>query len=108
MTVSARCSLQANLWQVLTGNTQMHCKHTHTHTFVCTQTKWLKRRVCPYLSVGNGTALWAHRSPDLAALRSGVEILSGHVDGKSLHSALDPNLNIESKLMKSTEKESQK
>lgn len=31
MTVSARCSLQANLWQVLTGNTQMHCKHTHTH-----------------------------------------------------------------------------
>lgn len=62
----------------------------------------------PYVSVGNGTALWAHRSPDLAALWSGVEILSGHLDGKSLHSTLDPNLKIESKLEKSSEKESQK
>lgn len=61
-----------------------------------------------HVSVGNGTALWAHHSPDLAALRSGVEILGGHVDGKSLHSALDPNLHTESKLKKSTEKELQK
>lgn len=64
---------------------QRHGKHTR----VCL----LKRRACPYLSVGNGTALRAHRGPDLAALRSGVEILGGHVDGESLHSALDPNLN---------------
>lgn len=87
--------LQAIYLQMLTGkHTNTPQKHTREHAFVCTQTNWLKRRVCPHISVGNRTALWAHCSADLAAPGSGVEILSGHMGGESLHFALNPNLHI--------------
>lgn len=42
----------------------------------------------------------AHDSPDLAALWSGVEVVTGALEGDSLHVALNTNLNIKSKINK--------
>lgn len=51
-----------------------------------------------YVSVGNRSALSAHDSPDLAALRPGVEVVTGALEGDSLHGAFNANLHIKHKI----------
>lgn len=56
----------------------------------------MRRNGCAsYVSVRNRGALAAHDGADLAALRSGVEVFSGALEGDSLHTALDTNLLVE-------------
>jgi len=47
-----------------------------------------------YISVRNRRALSAHNGPDLAALWPGVEVVTGALEGDSLHIALNANLHI--------------
>lgn len=47
-----------------------------------------------YISVRNRSALSAHDSSDLAALWPGVEVVTGALEGDSLHVSLNTNLKI--------------
>lgn len=64
------------------------------HNFIIYFTAWpFWHSICSYVSIGNWSALPTHDCTDLAALGSGMEVVTGGLVGDPLYSALNTDLN---------------